>query len=82
LKDLAKLAGILLGLVFVAGGLFFFTYLGVLLWAPYETALSDPTNKLILAGLDSIFLILIAVSIPIVLRNKTRHNNNSRMQIR
>lgn len=54
MKDLAKLAGILLGLVFVAGGLFFFTYLGVLLWAPYETALSDPTDKLILARLDSI----------------------------
>jgi hypothetical protein len=73
---LAKLAGILLGRpVFVAGGLFFFTYLGVLLWAPYETALSDPTNKLILAGLDSIFLILIAVSIPIVLRNKTTKEN-------
>ena len=68
MKDLAKLDGILLGLVFVAGGLFFFTYLGVLLWAPYETAFSDATNKLILAGLDSIFLILIAVSIPIVLR--------------
>jgi hypothetical protein len=75
LKDLAKLAGILLGLVFVAGGLFFFTYLGVLLWVPYETALSDPTNKLILAGLDSIFLILIAVSISIVLRNKTTKEN-------
>ena len=70
-----KLAGMLLGLVFVAGGLFFFTYLGVLLWAPYETALSDPTDKLILAGLDSIFLILIAVSIPIVLRNKTTKEN-------
>ncbi len=67
---MGRLSNALLGLVFVAGAVFFFTFLSVLLWAPHETALDDLTSKLVLAGLNGAFIVLVAMSILVALRSK------------